>query len=216
MPPPSQARARRPTAPPPARLQGAEAIGRWLGRSARPVQSSHSNFLSALRPSSPPSADHGLACGLRTVLGLLRGAPPSRAESSRPCRTPIAYNPRPSGRDTPPWTPRARGAPAWAHGRRRVSRKTEGRGPSASRQTFRQGRTGLMPRGRGCPRPCAREREKNRACLEESNNEYWARTAALASAQHQNSRCNGEPLQRRSLPPPSLKPGALKCGTGRA
>ena len=77
--------------------------------------SSHSNFLSALRPSSPPSADHGLACGLRTVLGLLRGAPPSRAESSRPCRTPIAYNPRPSGRDTPPWTPRARGAPA-SHG----------------------------------------------------------------------------------------------------
>ena len=33
---------------------------------------------------------------------------------------------------------------AWAHGRRRVSRKTEGRGPSASRQTFRHGRTGLL------------------------------------------------------------------------
>ena len=61
-----------------------------------------------------------------------------------------------------------------------------------------------------------RRARESRAYLEESNNEYWARTAALASAQHQNSRCNGEPLQRRSLPPPSLKPGALKCGTGRA
>jgi hypothetical protein len=98
-------------------------------------------------------------------------APRVRARVGRLLRD----NPRPSGREDTRHGPPARGAPAWAHGRRRVSRKTEGRGPSASRQTFRHGRTGLlaeavaraygsifvMPGGaRGAP--CARERKKSR------------------------------------------------------
>jgi hypothetical protein len=174
MPPPSQARARRPTAPPPARLQGAEAIGRWLGRSARPVQAVTPIFSApfVLRVRRQLITAWRVVCGpFSACCAALRPrAPRVRARVGRLLRD----NPRPSGREDTRHGPPARGAPAWAHGRRRVSRKTEGRGPSASRQTFRHGRTGLlaeavaraygsifvMPPGGWCPGGAVRAREK--------------------------------------------------------